>query len=157
MKIVHDIVLLARDVPIRLPYGLRWTETQSEWKTWGVIGVHGHWNKAESGYGNKAESGYVCPMILYEPRGWMNVAREESPFYNRTVVIRDDKDAISGDVFEETVLNLQLDGDEKNVFEIPLKVVQILEKKSIEKYGRLHATSFVLPFKWLKTKCRRVI
>ena len=67
------------------------------------------------------------------------------------------KDAIGGDVFEETVLDLQLDGDEKNVFEIPLKVVQVLEKKSIEKYGRGHAPSFVLPFKWLKTKCKRVI
>lgn len=149
MKIVDYIILLARDVPVKLPDGARWTETQSEWKTWGVIGVHGHWNKAEGGY--------VCPMILYEPRGWMNVAREESSFYSRSIVIRDDKDAIGGDVFEETVLDLQLDGDEKNVFEIPLKVVQDLEKKSIEKYGRWHATSFVLPFKWLKTKCRRVI
>ena len=149
MKIVDHIILLARDVPVKLPDRSRWIETQSEWKTWGVIGVHGNWRKAEGGY--------VCPMILYEPRGWMNIAREESSFYSRTVVIRDDEDAIGGDIFEETILDLQLDGDEKNVFEIPLKVVQILEKKSIEKNGRWNATSFVLPFKWLKTKCRRVL
>lgn len=148
MKIVDHIVLLARDVPIKLPCGSRWTETQSEWKTWGVIGVHGIWRKAEGGY--------VCPMIQYEPLAWMNVAREERTICSRSIVLRDDKDVIAGDLLEEIILKLQLDGDEKNVFEIPLKVVQDLEK-SIEKYGKWHATSFVLPFKWLKTKCRRVI
>ena len=72
-------------------------------------------------------------------------------------MLREDKDAIYGDFFEEVVLKLQLDGTERNVFEIPQKVLQVLEKKSIEKNGRWNATSFVLPFKWLKTKCKRII
>lgn len=149
MKIVDHIVLLTRDVPIKLPNGLRWTETQSEWKTWGVIGVHGYWRKAEGGY--------VCPMIRYEPCAWMNVAKDESRICGRSIVPRDDKDAIYGNLFEEVVLELQLDGTERNVFEIPLKLVSDLEKRALKQYRPWHAISFVLPFKWLKTKCKRVI
>lgn len=149
MKIVHHIVLLARNVPVKLPERARWTDTQSEWKTWGVIGVHGYWNKAEGGY--------VCPMIQYETCAWMNIAREESTFYSSSIVPRDDKDAIYGNIFEEVVLELQLDGTERNVFEIPLKVAKDLEERAVKKYGRWQATSFVLSFKWLKTKCKRVL
>lgn len=149
MKIVDNIVLLARDVPIKLPAGATWIDTKSEWRIWAVVGVHCSWRKAEGGY--------VCPMIQYEPRAWMNVAREESTFCSRSIVPRDDKDAIYGNLFEEVVLALQLDGSERNVFEIPLKVARDLEERAVKQYGRWQATSFVLPFKWLKTKCRRII
>ena len=148
MKTVGHIVLLARDVPIKLPYSRMWNDTKNAWKTFGAVGVHGCWSREEGGY--------VCPMILFEEASWMNIASTTSE-YSCDIVLREDKDAIYGDFFEEVVLKLQLDGTKRNVFEIPQKVLQVLEKKSIEKNGRWNATSFVLPFKWLKTKCKRVI
>lgn len=148
MKIVDSIVLLAKDVPIKLPYDRVWNDTKNEWKTFGVVGIHGRWSKAEGGY--------VGPMLLFEARGWMNIASTVSD-YSYEIAAREDKDAIYGDLFEEVVLALQLDGTERNVFEIPLKLVSDLEKRALKQYGPWHASSFVLPFKWLKTKCRRVI
>lgn len=149
MKIVDHIVLLARNVPIKLPVGTMYSDTKSEWRTWGVVGVYGHWRKAEGGY--------VCPMIQYEPCAWMNIARKENTSCNGPIVLRDDNGAIAGDLFEEVVLKLQLENIEKNVFEIPLKFVKVLEDQALKKHGPWHATSFVLPFKMLKTRCKRII
>jgi hypothetical protein len=140
MKIVDYIVLLARNVPIKLPVGATWSDTQSDWKTWEVIGVRGIWNKSEGGY--------CCPMILSQECGWMNVAHS----YNGRLEIRDDNEIV-GDSFEKIILDLQLKG-EKNVFEIPLKTIKVLEERAT-KHGR--ALSFVLPFKILKSSCKRII
>jgi hypothetical protein len=141
VKIVDNIVLLARNVPIKLPGGATWSDTQSDWRTWEVIGVHGIWNKSEGGY--------CCPMILSRECGWMNVAQS----CNGRLEIRDDNNAIVGDSFEENILDLQLKG-EKNVFEIPLKIIKVLEERATKR-GR--ALSFVLPFKTLKSSCKRII
>lgn len=148
MKITDHIVLLARDVPVGLLNRRIWTKTQSEWKTFGVVGVYGHWGKVGGGY--------VCPTILFETCGWMNLLTETTP-YSGKLVLRGDDQAISEDGFEEMVLDLQLKCSERNVFEIPLKIVQELAKRSLAKRGQWHATSFVLPFEWHKDKCKRVI
>ena len=154
MKIPEEILLLCKDVKVYNPVLYKaWPKPPSsfvgrsgetlESKMFNYVGVRGRWHK---------------PLRVFEvfallnPQfGWRNIYDVSFSRCN----VKDGWIGSENGTLEEVAIKLELAG-EKNVFEIPHKLVQELETKEEKSVGQDGAYFFMLSFKDLREKCKRI-
>ena len=169
MKIVPEVVLVAKDIPVYLELGW-YSNPPCKRFTVSVLGAKATWSQEKKMY--------ECWRIASPKYSWMHLfeCNDTSQSADR---FTQRNDAMFADTIEELAMNLQLQG-EKNVFEIPKNVLLALEKKSDDEwqaatsrsnevcgddwrkreqyrnYCERLRSSFRFPFKILKDKCKRL-
>lgn len=152
MKIPREITVVCRNVTIfRPPFEV---VLMPDSISFGVVGARGTWNPELKLF--------EVPLILNRYEGWRNVytsVDDDSLMVGFKMLPSTTRlDAVFGENFEETIMNLQLAG-KKNVFEIPKKVLSTIEEKVpfVSSPVRSIAPKVTLTFKDLKTKLMRLI
>ena len=169
MKIIPEIVLVAKNIPVHLELGW-YNNPPYKCFTVSVLGAKATWSQEKKMY--------ECWRIASPKYSWMHLFdRNDNSSADR---FTQRNDAMFADTVEELVMRLQLQG-EKNVFEIPKNVLLALEKKSDDEWQAaasrsnevcgddwdkrkeyrsqcdLLRSAFRFPFKVLKDKCKRIV
>lgn len=167
MKILSSIVLVVKNLQVKLPYDCCFKERscieevmvggERDCPVLGAVGIKVEWSRALHGY--------VCP-ILCSPSAWSSLFDIEwGSYWNKLLVCKDN--IVLSPSVESLALDLQLRGC-TSAFELPVNVAKKLEKNTIDQarksskfeepfFERMALKSFLLPFSVLKDKCTRLM
>ena len=151
MKIPQEILLLCKNVRVYAPAYCTFNDIFGEdvySKMFKCVGAKGRWMPIKRAF--------IVDAILHPYFSWQRIfSRSTSSNGAFSYKLREDAVALEDGIYEELLMKLELAGN-KNVFEIPQKVVKMLEDASVKEVEYNAANFFMLSFKQLKEKCKKI-